>query len=30
MFDRRVFDDFAADQFLRSIVSQLTALPVAA
>ncbi|HEV7663286.1 MAG TPA: 2-oxo acid dehydrogenase subunit E2, partial [Chloroflexota bacterium] len=27
MFDRRAFDDFAADRFLRGIVSQLSAVP---
>jgi pyruvate/2-oxoglutarate dehydrogenase complex dihydrolipoamide acyltransferase (E2) component len=27
MFDRRAFDDFAADQFLRAIVDDLSAIP---
>jgi 2-oxoglutarate dehydrogenase E2 component (dihydrolipoamide succinyltransferase) len=30
MFDRRAFDDFAADRFLRGVIDQLLLLPTAA
>jgi len=29
MFDRRAFDDYAADRFLRGVIDDLTALPAA-
>jgi 2-oxoisovalerate dehydrogenase E2 component (dihydrolipoyl transacylase) len=30
MFDRRAFDDYAADRFLRGVIDELTGLPTAA
>jgi pyruvate/2-oxoglutarate dehydrogenase complex dihydrolipoamide acyltransferase (E2) component len=29
-FDRRAFTDFAADHFLRGVIDELTAIPIAA